>query len=183
MIGWQTKHNLKCHFKKCTSLSSQCTLNWFWNATDSFHSERIVNTQSIKVLIQANIFSSNHFISLHINVQSLMRSSHRFRWSSGGSTLQKSKEKRKISAVKLGRTSKIQREIVYTLGFSWLILITPSYKLTLPFYTFKLCAHRFRFKLYRCLTLGLKRGGGVRSLRASRERFLTTLLWMAQLTQ
>lgn len=32
-------------------------------------------------------------------------------------------------------------------------------------------------------TAGLKRGGGVRSLRASRERFLTTLLWMAQLTQ
>lgn len=32
-------------------------------------------------------------------------------------------------------------------------------------------------------TAGLKRGGGVRSLRASRERFRTTLLWMAQLTQ
>lgn len=33
------------------------------------------------------------------------------------------------------------------------------------------------------LTAGLKRGGGVRSFLASRERFLTTLLWMAQLTQ
>ena len=30
---------------------------------------------------------------------------------------------------------------------------------------------------------GLNRGGGVRSFRASRDRFLTTLLWMAQLTQ
>ena len=29
----------------------------------------------------------------------------------------------------------------------------------------------------------LNRGGGVRSFRASWERFLTTLLWMAQLTQ
>lgn len=33
------------------------------------------------------------------------------------------------------------------------------------------------------LTAGLKRGGGVRSFLASHERFLTTLLWMAQLTQ
>lgn len=32
-------------------------------------------------------------------------------------------------------------------------------------------------------TVGLKRGGGVRSFLASAERFLTTLLWMAQLTQ
>ena len=33
------------------------------------------------------------------------------------------------------------------------------------------------------LTAGLKRGGGVLSFRASVERFLTTLLWMAQLMQ
>lgn len=31
--------------------------------------------------------------------------------------------------------------------------------------------------------LGLNLGGGVRSFLASQERFLTTLLWMAQLTQ
>lgn len=30
---------------------------------------------------------------------------------------------------------------------------------------------------------GLNLGGGVRSFLASQERFLTTLLWMAQLTQ
>ncbi|TRZ00028.1 hypothetical protein DNTS_033579 [Danionella cerebrum] len=33
------------------------------------------------------------------------------------------------------------------------------------------------------MNMGLKRGGGVRSFLATHERFLTTLLWMAQLTQ
>lgn len=41
----------------------------------------------------------------------------------------------------------------------------------------------FKMDMDASLTAGLKRGGGVRSFLASRERFLTTLLWMAQLTQ
>lgn len=40
-----------------------------------------------------------------------------------------------------------------------------------------------RVMLYKILTAGLNLGGGVRSFLASQERFLTTLLWMAQLTQ
>lgn len=38
-------------------------------------------------------------------------------------------------------------------------------------------------KMQKVLTAGLNLGGGVRSFLASQERFLTTLLWMAQLTQ
>lgn len=57
----------------------------------------IGNTHSVKILLkQDNIFSTN-FISLHMNVQFLTHSSHRFRRSSGSSTLQKRK-KDQISA-------------------------------------------------------------------------------------